>query len=329
MKSKWLALFAVCAVAALTGTYYALDIEINILDQAERERLGGNYIQLSDGVAHYELGGPKNGTVVILVHGGTVPMWVWDRQVEALVDAGYRVLRYDQFGRGYSDRPDVEYDKALYARQLIELVDTLVLPETFDLIGVSFGAATSVSVAAKHPERVRSLSLISPVINNFEVPGIFRVPVLGEFAARLIGIDIIVKRFARLVEGSPDAERYNRLFIEQASYEGFQRSLLSFLRSDALRDYSSEYQIVGRQNVPSLLIWGTEDDEISRDMIDSIRSYIPDLAFARVNDAGHGIVLQKPEIVTYWILDFLAGVEEAKSTRDNVSFQPLRKRERQ
>ena len=324
-----MALFAVCAFAALIGLYYALDNETNILDQAERERLGGNYIRLSDGVTHYELGGPKNGRVVVLVHGGTVPMWVWDRQVEALVDAGYRVLTYDQFGRGYSDRPEVNYDKALYARQLIELVDKLSLPDTFDLIGVSFGGATSVSVAAKHPGRVRSLSLISPVINNFEVPGIFRVPIVGEFAARLIGVDIIVKRFARLVEGSPDAERYNRLFVEQASYEGFQRSLLSFLRSDALRDYSSEYQFVGRQNVPSLLIWGTEDDEISRDMIDSIRSYIPDLAFARVSGAGHGVVLQEPEIVTHWILDFLAGVGEATWERDNVPFQPLRKREQQ
>jgi len=312
MKSKWLALFFVCALAALIGSYYALNIETNILDQAERERLGGNYIRLSDGVTHYELSGPKDGRVVVMVHGGTVPMWVWDRQVKALVDAGYRVLTYDQFGRGYSDRPEVKYDKALYARQWIELVDKLSLPDTFDLIGVSFGAATSVSVAAKHSARIRSLSLISPVINNFEVPGIFRVPIVGEFAAKIIGIDIIVKRFARLVEGSPDAGRYNRLFVEQASYEGFQRSLLSFLRSDALRDYRSEYEFVGRHNIPSLLIWGAEDDEINREMIDSIRSYMPNLAFARVNDAGHGIVMQEPEIVTYWLLDFLAEVGEAK-----------------
>jgi pimeloyl-ACP methyl ester carboxylesterase len=312
MKSKWLALFFVCALAALIGSYYALNVETNILDQAERERLGGNYIRLSDGVTHYELSGPKDGRVVVMVHGGTVPMWVWDKQVEALIDAGYRVLTYDQFGRGYSDRPEVKYDKALYARQLIELVDKLSLPDTFDLIGVSFGAATSVSVAAKHSARIRSLSLISPVINNFEVPGIFRVPVVGEFAARVIGINIIVERFARLVEGSPDAVRYNRLFVEQASYEGFQRSLLSFLRSDALRDYSSEYEFVGRQNIPSLLIWGAEDDEINRDMIDSIRSYMPNLAFARVNDAGHGIVMQEPEIVTYWILDFLDGARRGE-----------------
>ena len=65
------------------------------------------------------------------------------------------------------------------------------------------------------------------------------------------------------------------------------------------------------------------------DIIDSIRSYIPNLAFARVNGAGHGIVLQEPEIVTYWILDFLGGVEKAKWERDNVPLQPLRKYERQ
>jgi pimeloyl-ACP methyl ester carboxylesterase len=305
MKTKWLAVFTLCVFAALIGSYYAFDNEKNILDQAARKGLGGSYVELSDGVAHYELAGPATGRVVVLVHGGTVPMWSWDEQVEALVDANYRVLRYDQFGRGYSDRPQVIYDKAQYARQLIELVDALALPDKFDLIGVSFGAATSVSFAAQHPGRVRSLSLISPVINNFEVPGIFRIPIVGEFAARLIGIDIIVGRFTGLVEGSPDAERYKRLFVEQTTYAGFQRSLLSMLRSDALRDYSSEYEIVGRQNGRSLLIWGTEDDEISRDMIDSIRSYIPNLVFTPVNGAGHGIVLQKPEIVTDSILEFL------------------------
>jgi pimeloyl-ACP methyl ester carboxylesterase len=305
MKLKWLVFSGVCALAALLGSYVALDNEKNVLDQAERNRLGGNYVQLSDGVTHYELAGPTNGRLVVMVHGGTVPMWGWDKQLVALAGAGYRVLRYDQFGRGYSDRPELVYDKVLYARQLIELVDKLALPEPFDLVGVSFGAATVVSFAAKHPGRVRSLSLISPVIKNFEVPGIFRVPIIGEFAARLFGIDIIVERFARLVDGSPDAERYKRLFVEQTSYEGFQRSLLSFLRSDAMRDYTGEYQDVGKQGIPALLIWGTADDEINRDMIDSIRSYMPNLVFKPVNGAGHGVALQEPKGVTDLILEFL------------------------
>ena len=305
MKKKWLAAFIVCVLAVLVGAYYGLDPETKTLDNTERERLGGNYIALADGTTHYALTGPATGNVVVLVHGGTVPMWNWDRQVRALSSAGYRVLSYDHFGRGYSDRPDVTYDRALYTRQLIELVNKLALPEKFDLVGVSFGGAIAVSFAAQHPRRVRSLTLISPVIKDFKVPGVFRIPVVGEFAARMVGTDMIVERFAALVNGNPDSERYKKLFIEQTTYGGFQRSLLSLLRSDALRDYSNEYQVAGRQDRKTLLIWGREDVEITRGMIDDVRSFIPNHQFKPVEGGGHGVALQKPDVVNSLILEFL------------------------
>jgi pimeloyl-ACP methyl ester carboxylesterase len=43
----------------------------------------------------------------------------------ALANAGYRVLRYDQYGRGLSDRPNIEYTADVYDRQLGELLDAL------------------------------------------------------------------------------------------------------------------------------------------------------------------------------------------------------------
>ena len=66
-----------------------------------------SFIDLSVGKTHYELVGPETGRTVVLLHGGTIPMWTWDRQVPALVEAGFRVLRYDMCGRGYSDSPEL------------------------------------------------------------------------------------------------------------------------------------------------------------------------------------------------------------------------------
>ena len=313
MKTKWLTISIACVFAVLIGSYYALDNEKRLLDQAERKRLGGTYVELTDGVTHYELTGPATGRVVVLVHGGTVPMWIWEKQVEVLVGAGYRVLTYDQFGRGFSDRPNVAYDRALYLRQLIELADKLALPEKFDLIGVSFGGAIAVSFAANHSDRVRTLTLISPLVSDFKVPTIFRIPVIGEFAARTVGIDMIVRRLVVLLDGVADSARYEKLFVEQTTYTGFQRSLLSMLRTDALGDYSDEYQAVGGQNRKTLLIWGTADAEISRDMIDKARAYIPQLRLEAVEGAGHGIMLQKPEVVNDLILELL-GKANARKT---------------
>lgn len=67
--------------------------------------------KLNDGGTHCRLMGPSNGPVAVLVHGGTVPSWIWDTLAGHLAATGYRVLTYDQFGRGLSERPKVVYDR--------------------------------------------------------------------------------------------------------------------------------------------------------------------------------------------------------------------------
>jgi alpha-beta hydrolase superfamily lysophospholipase len=40
------------------------------------------------------------GKVIILVHGFSVPYYIWDGTYDSLVKAGFHVIRYDEFGRG-------------------------------------------------------------------------------------------------------------------------------------------------------------------------------------------------------------------------------------
>jgi pimeloyl-ACP methyl ester carboxylesterase len=305
MKWKWLAAFLIGLFVVAIGIYLILDPEVNVLNEAARAKLGGPYIKLSDGMAHYKLEGPQNAKVVVLVHGATIPMWTWDKQIPALTKAGFRVLNYDQFGRGYSDRPDVTYDQELYLRQLRELADKLGSTKPFDLIGLSLGGATAVNFTARYPDRVDKLILISPLINDYKVPSYFGIPVFGEFLARLAGIRVIVNRFASLIGNHPESEKYTRLFVEQTTYKGFQQSILSMLRNDAVGDYRDAYQIVGRQKRDVLLIWGTEETGVTKPMVSNIRSFVPRLTFKPVEGVGHGIVFQKPETVNKLIIDFL------------------------
>ena len=62
--------------------------ETRTLDAAARADLGGSYQALTDGVTHFQLRGPDQGQVVVMLHGGTVPLWTWELQVPALVEAG-------------------------------------------------------------------------------------------------------------------------------------------------------------------------------------------------------------------------------------------------
>ena len=85
------------------------------------------------------------------MHGATIPMWIWDPQVESLTKAGFSVLRYDLYGRGYSDRPHTEYNRDLYRSQLLELLDQLGIKEPVDLVGMSLGGAIATDFTANYP----------------------------------------------------------------------------------------------------------------------------------------------------------------------------------
>lgn len=301
----WLAV----VLAALTGIILVGDGERRILDDAERQRLGGTYVRLTNGVTHYRLQGPPRGPTVVLVHGGTIPMWTWDHQVPALIAAGYRVLTYDAFGRGYSDRPAVVYDRDLYRSQLRELVESLGIAGPFDLIGVSKGGATAVSFTAAYPQSVRRLVLISPVVRDYAVPRVFQVPLVGEVAARAFGLGVLVQRSQKLFADSADHDHYTMLMNEQMSYRGFTASVLSMLRHDALGDYTAEYRAVGQQDHPVLLLWGTSNNEVTRTMIDIVLAKIPNIVFRPLERSGHGILFQQPDLINHQLLEFLGGDE--------------------
>ncbi len=285
--------------------YQIMNPEKDELNDAIRTRLGGSYISLSGGVTHYALEGPEMGQVVVLVHGGTVPMFTWDVVSPTLAAAGYRVLRYDMYGRGYSDRPPVTYNRNLYGDQLMELLDKLNLIEPVDLVGYSLGGGIVADFAARHPQRVRKLALISPVVYNFKTPQIFRIPVLGEFLARIVGIRTITRRANSMFEGTELYQRHANLFAEQTTFKGFQDSMLSMIRSDAIGDYRDSFESVGKQKRNVLLIWGARDAEIPEEVINTTRKLIPFVQFHDVRDAGHNIVFQKPHQITEIIDNFL------------------------
>jgi pimeloyl-ACP methyl ester carboxylesterase len=140
------------AVAAYI-IYDHYNTETKELTYELRKNTNGSYIELSGGVTHYELDGPDTGKVVVLLHGFSVPYYIWNGTYEYLTEHGFRVLRYDQFGRGYSDRPNVAYNKQLYFDQLKELLEKLHLKQPVSLVGVSFGGmlATDFTVAYPRP----------------------------------------------------------------------------------------------------------------------------------------------------------------------------------
>ncbi|MCX5997634.1 MAG: alpha/beta hydrolase [Chloroflexi bacterium] len=289
--------------------YASTDIEKKDLDDAARAQQGGSYVRLSNGVTHYELIGPETGQVVVLIHGFSIPMYVWDAQVEPLTQAGFRILRYDMYGKGYSDRPEANYSQAFFRKQLINLLDGLNIQKSIDLVGLSVGGGLAVDFTANFPDRVNKLVLVDPVITSSakydSLMKLLGPPVMGEFLMRLVTTKILADRAADLMKKSPKAAEYNNLFRDQTRYKGFERATLSMIRGDAIKDYRADYLTVGQQNKPIMLIWGTLDEDVTPSMVQEIRKAMPNLDFKQLDGIGHDPQVEAPDKVNSLVIDFL------------------------
>ncbi len=79
-----------------------------------------------------------SGMPVVLIHGWPLSGAAWEKQVPALLDAGYRVITYDRRGFGNSDKPTSGYSYDVFAADLDKLLTALNL-NSAALIGFSMG----------------------------------------------------------------------------------------------------------------------------------------------------------------------------------------------
>jgi len=287
--------------------YASADIEKKDLDDAARTQQGGSYVKLPDGITHYELTGPETGQVVVLVHGFSVPMYIWDAQVEPLTQAGFRVLRYTMFGRGYSDRPEADYSQAFYRKQLFDLLNTTKIQQPVDLVGHSMGGGVVIDFTANYPDRVKDVVLIAPVINSENDTNIklLRPPVWGELLMRLVATKSLTDTAAYIFHKSPKADEYAKLFQEQTRYKGFERAILAMFRGDAIADHTADYLTVEKQGKKVMLIWGTLDEMITPKMAKDIRTALPDVNYQELEAVGHNSHVDVPDKINSLVIDFL------------------------
>jgi pimeloyl-ACP methyl ester carboxylesterase len=282
--------------------------ETQELNDTARASAPGSFVMLSNGYTHYELGGPENGGPVVLVHGLSVPYFIWDRTFEFLRNCGFRVLRYDLFGRGFSDRPRVRYDIDLFCKQLRELVDKLGLG-SFTLAGLSMGGPVTASFVERYPQRAQRLVLVDPIgARSFAFPRILKVlsmPGVGELVLGLFGSGQLARNVVSDFYDPAHIEVYIERYLIQMKYKGFMRALLSTLRNGMLVDFSQVYRRVGELSIPTLLLWGRNDKTVPFDQNDVLRAAIPQVEFHAIENCGHIPQYEKPDEVNPILLEFL------------------------
>lgn len=300
-----LVIVAVVLVAAPQFT----DREHKTLDAAARTEIGGDYIALSDGVTHYELGGPEDGAPVVLVHGFSTPIYGYDKTFELLTNAGFRVLRYDLFGRGYSDRPKVTYDPALFEGQLRELVEELGIRKPFALMGWSMGAIVASEYAKQHPDDVEKLILLDPAglpIQLAFAARLVQTPIIGDYLFRIVGDAVNIAGCDENFYEPEKFPEFKEQFLPQLEYKGYKRALLSSLRNMPMGNNRETYRAVGNHDRPVLVIWGTEDDITPYRNHAELLELMPNAELLSVEGSGHGPHYETPEAVNPTLLEFVA-----------------------
>jgi pimeloyl-ACP methyl ester carboxylesterase len=298
------------ALAALFSL--APRVETRVLDAQARVGTGGAYVELADGVVHYELAGPAGGPTVVFVCGFSTPYFIWDHNVPALTAAGYRTLRYDLYGRGFSDRPTgVDYGPDLFDRQLAELIERLALDTPVTLAGVSMGGAISVLFAQRHPQLVNGLILVDPAGFPMPLPltlELVRLPGIGELMMRLVGDQTTRAGMAGNFHDASLLPEFARKFEVQLGYQGFQAAQLSTLRHMPLQALDASYRAVGASGIPVLLVWGRADPVIPFETNEQVRAAMPQAELLAVDDAAHTPNYERPEVVNPALLGFLTAL---------------------
>jgi epoxide hydrolase 4 len=277
----------------------------------EAKRVAGSGVRLNLVSA-----GPRDGRVVVLLHGFPEFWWGWRKQIGPLAEAGFRVLAPDMRGYGGSDAPQAIAD---YRLDLL-IADVVALIEGEGrgrcvLVGHDWGGVIAWGLAARRPDLVERLVILNAphldagssfllrhptqILRSAYI-GFFQLPVVSEAALRAGGYALLVRLLTASsrpgVFGKKELDRYAR----EWDRPGRLTAMLSYYRA-LLRHRPRR---LGRIAPKTLVLWGKRDAALSFELAQASLDHCADARLVSFEGATHWLHLEEPEAVNARILDF-------------------------
>jgi pimeloyl-ACP methyl ester carboxylesterase len=279
------------------------------LAASTRATAQGHTASINGASLYYEIAG--EGAPLVLIHGWSLNLRMWDPQVSAL-SRRFRVIRYDRRGFGKSTgNEDITWD----ADDLNALLDHLGVTKAH-ILGMSQGGRVALQFARNHPDRLSSLILHgAPAPDGFGLPwsGADRTR-FDEWGtiAREQGIDAFRRAWSahplmEIPAGHADAKA--RLAELVAAYRGG-RFLTPASPSGAGAAITMDD--LPRIGVPTLVLVGDKEVPFLQIVARALAYYLPNARLATVPGGGHMVNLIEPDKYNAAILKFLAGVERPR-----------------
>jgi 3-oxoadipate enol-lactonase len=252
----------------------------------------------------YELEGDGDETIV-LVNGLADTLETWVFQMDALLGAGYRVLRFDNRGVGQSSKPAGPYTTKLFAQDTKELVDALGITD-FHLLGVSMGGMIAQEYALANPDDLRSLTLAC----TYAAPGPFcsRMFSLWEDMAPVMGVPAVMRDVLLWAFTVPFFSEQPEMLQEfEADMAAMDQPLEAYLAQlSSIQTHDTTDRLAGIA-APTLVLAGEQDILIPVSLSRQLHAAIPGAAWA-TTPGGHACLWESPEPFNATVLEFLSRV---------------------
>ena len=224
-------------------------------------QLNAEFIQLSKGFTYYKWDNKDSNTIpVVLVHGFSVPSYIWDPTFDLLSENGYSVISLDLYGRGFSQNLNDDYTDELFANQVIDLIESLDI-KSVKLVGLSNGGRVISKVGDLKPELVDKLIYVASsgfrVVNEAIDKKVYEKEV----------DDFIEKNYPTISKGQLADFKYPENHIgwdvkyeELLKYKGFARALISTRKNHYTMDRI--HVKIQNSDIPVYTIWGDSDNVV-------------------------------------------------------------------
>jgi pimeloyl-ACP methyl ester carboxylesterase len=266
---------------------------------------GSRIIDLPGGDLNYKEAGDRDDPTIVLLHGFSASLNLWDRVAPELADRGLRVIRFDLLGHGGSEKPRDGYAPDEQADLIAQALRKLRVRRA-TVAGHSMGGTVAIALAERERRLVRKLAVIgTPPRDGFaDLPFLGRVatwPVAGELVRRFApdqaikaGLDSAFAEDVHVPDQFVDD-------LDEMTYSAYDKS--SSEAGDFVEDKPNSERVADAR-VPLLVIFGTEDEIVEPEAADRWKKDVPRARVVTMRGVGHSPHWERPREVTQQLLDY-------------------------
>ncbi len=264
------------------------------------------------------MAGTLEARPVVLLHGFPQNSYEWRDLLLALADAGYRGVAPDQRGYSVGARPEgvAAYRIANLMDDVLAVADTLEMP-TFDLVGHDWGGMVAWALAARHPDRVRSLTVVSTphptafaaALGGGDADQVRRSSYISFFREKdkpeeaLLGEDGSGAGLRQIFATTGGDEAATEEYLATLTQPGALTAALNWYRAMDTADYLGLPPIV----MPTLYVWSSDDVALGRAAAEATAEFVVGrYRFEVLDGVSHWVPEAAPAELAALVLEHLA-----------------------